>query len=325
MSEPLLSVRNLNVFAGSSSILTNISFDISQGEALGLFGDSGSGKTTILHSLFGLQHQDFRVEGQITFEGKPIIRESADIRSKLGMSIVLQDLGLFDDRSIFENIAYPLRRRGLDEETIARDVNATLSFLQISELAAKRPLNVSGGQRQRVALARALVYRPKLLLLDEPLRGLQERLKLQFLAFIRAIGWQEMALIFVTHERDELELIADTVITISNGKNVRREQKNGGGSFKSLASTMLMPGGELGSAHCEGSGFRLLQEDHLRPGEQCLEVDLREWRPISHGRCAALVRFSNGEPGWLLFDSMDNDLTAMPLGLVQIAFTKTGG
>ncbi len=324
MNNPLLSVRGLSVSAGVKKIVTDISFDVHEGEVLGLFGDSGCGKSTILHTLFGLQHGSFKVEGDILFRGHSILHKPAELRSHLGISIVFQDLGLFDDRNIFENVAYPLRQRGDNEALIASKTNSVLSFLQISNLANRNPGQVSGGQRQRVALARALVYKPQLLLLDEPLRGLQEELKFQFLAFMRAIERNNTALIFVTHERSELELIADNIIMMSKGKLERHEKRTDGKTFRSLVSTALIPDPENLGSYCRVADLKISFSQHSAPSEYQIIVNVKEWRPLCDGRRGALIQYSNSELGWLIFDSIGSNVNDLPLGQICLAYKKIG-
>jgi len=324
MTEPILSVRGLSVHTGTKKILTDITFDVHEGEVLGLFGDSGCGKSTILHTLFGLQQGSFKVEGDIFFRGRSILKTPPELRSQLGISIVFQDLGLFDDRNIFENVAYPLRQRGETEEFIASETHSILSFLQISNLAKRKPDQISGGQRQRVALARALVYKPQLLLLDEPLRGLQDEMKYQFLAFMRAIERNNTALIFVTHERNELELIADTIIKISRGVQENLEKRKNGKTFRSLSATALIPDpGNMGF-YCRVDDLKIIFDMQSTLSENQIIVNIKEWRPLCDGRRGALIQYPNNELGWLIFDSLGANVKDQPLGSTCIEYNKIG-
>lgn len=323
MTLPLLSVNGLTVRIRGKRILSDVSFDLRQGEILGLFGDSGSGKTTILHAISGLHPQSYEVEGKILLDGESLSNDPPEARSHKGIGIVLQDLGLFDDRSVFDNVAYPLHRRRWDKARISAAVEEILSFLHIGDLARRNPRQISGGQRQRVALARVLIYQPRVLLLDEPLRGLQEELQLQFLAFIRAVEKRGTAVVFVTHERRELELVSHTIIRIDGGRLISRERNVGGERFGTLASVILIPDAEVPGRHYRATHVRLLVPDEIPEKEETeARVVVREWRPLNDGRFGALVEFSSGEPGWLIFGSVGDQYRDLPLSNVRIAFKK---
>lgn len=320
---PLLSIKNLTVRMGDRTILSDVSFDLHQGEILGLFGDSGSGKSTILHTIFGLHPRNVEVEGDIVMDGRSLMHDPPEVRSHRGMGIVLQDLGLFDDRNVYDNVAYPLRRRKWNEEKISVAVKDVLSFLHIQDLAQRHLHRISGGQRQRVALARSLVYQPRVLLLDEPLRGLQEELKLQFLAYIRTIGrYRETSIVFVTHERHELELVAHSIIKIDHGRLLSQERSVDGERFSTLAPVVRIPDPGNPGHHYRVMGLRLFLSGTLAVDETETFIDIQEWRLLSDGRYGALVQFGSGEPGWFLFDPLNAKTRDLPLSKVRVAFKK---
>lgn len=322
MKIPVLKVENLTIKVNLKIIVSNISFEIYEGEILGLFGDSGSGKTTILHAIFGLIPSNFNVQGGIYLNGSEINQLTPEQRSQLGMSIVLQDLGLFEDRSVYENIAYPLYRRGFDEDFIKEEVKSILALLQILDLSMRKPKEISGGQRQRVALARALVYKPKILLLDESLRGLQEGLRLQFLAFVKEIS-KKTVLIMVTHERSELEIVANKVITLSNGKILGYENWCSEKEFSSLVSTTLIPHTNEVSTYKEVRHLKILPQE--ASNKDFVIVLIKGWRKLSNGKHAAFVTFNNDEPGCMVFEKLGVDeISTLPVGNIKIGYEKVG-
>ncbi|MEA2906296.1 MAG: iron(III) transport system ATP-binding protein [Alphaproteobacteria bacterium] len=318
MTAPLLSVSALTVTIGGKSILSDVTLGVARGAVLGLFGDSGSGKTTLLHAICGLDAPGAAVCGQIQFDGHSLIGMPPDVRSRLGIGVVLQTLGLFEDRTVFENVIYGLRRRAVCSREARARVEETLVFLRLSEFAYRRPGSLSGGQRQRVALARAIVYRPLLLLLDEPLRGLEEELRLEFLAFIRAIGRQGTTIVFVTHDGLELQLTADHVITLASGRLVGQESRRAERPFTSLEGQYRIRGsdGGTGEVLC---GLRLADASAF---EDVLEVEAHEWRPLGGRRAAALVSRPGGPPAWLLFDDLPQG--TLPTGVIAIAGKRKG-
>lgn len=308
---PLLNVQGLSIRTRSGKpIVEDISFEVASREVLGIFGDSGAGKTSILMALFGLHPKSFVVEGQITFQGQTITNLSTERRSHLGMSIVLQNLSLFPDRSVYENIAYPLRMRNVDKTQIKCRVLETLALLQIDDLAQRMPHQISGGQRQRVALARSIVFSPKLLLLDEPLRGLQDEMRLQFLAYVRSVVRDSCAVLFVTHQRDELELIADTIITIENHcLHAKESVRTNEDVFLSLRRFSLAP-----SPNGDHRSLRVTHADLISPDvksqtENILDVKVIDVRRLLDGRYCMLVAFPDGQPGWLYVEQLTGRLS----------------
>ena len=149
--------------------LDHVSFEVMQGEFLGIMGASGSGKTTLLNAILGLTEID---GGQIIFDGKDLTNVPMKDR---GFNIVFQDYALFPNLNAYENIVYGLRNKpGISS---AEEVQELISLLGLKEHLNKRIDQLSGGQKQRVALARTLVMKPKILLLDEPLSALDGVIK----------------------------------------------------------------------------------------------------------------------------------------------------
>jgi len=320
MTTPLLAVKGLSVRAGLQQVLENVSFELDAGRILGLFGDSGAGKSTLLHAICGLDAPGLTLSGSILFDGRPVVGMSPEARSHLGMGIVLQGLGLFDDRTVFENTVYPLRRRKVPVLEAQSRVEEVLAFLGLDALSGRYPHQLSGGQRQRVALARAIIYRPLLLLLDEPLRGLQEELRYDFLAYLGAIAAQGTTLVFVTHDRQELQLVADELIVLKDGTASSRQLPAPAG-FAALESAFPITGRSGGCA------VRLGNLRIAGPGDQDLgavEVITRSWRALGGATRAALVEHPGGELGFLIFENLPQDPSTLPLGPIRVIGNQKG-
>jgi len=193
-----------------------------------LFGASGSGKTTILRCLAGLEIPD---EGEIKFGGESWFQKSGKRKAESGnifappqkrrIGFVPQDYALFPHLSVVDNIGYGLKELPATERTLR--VAETLHWLGLEDLEMRRPRELSGGQQQRVALARAVVRRPKLLLLDEPLAALDTptrlRLRGELRQLLRQLG---IPTILVTHDRFEALALGDEVVVLHAGRNVQQ-------------------------------------------------------------------------------------------------------
>src|SRR5262245_46665734 len=158
-----IEVEELTKRYGASTVVDRVSFDAQEGELLTFLGPSGCGKTTTLRCIGGFNTPD---AGAIRIGGADM-RAVPPHRRQIGM--VFQNYALFPHLSVFENVAFGLRVRGISREEIATRTDRALDMVRLAGLAARYPKQLSGGQQQRVALARALVYQPRVLLLDEPL------------------------------------------------------------------------------------------------------------------------------------------------------------
>ncbi len=171
-AEPLVRFAGVSKsYDGETLVVQDLDLEIRRGEFLTLLGPSGSGKTTTLMMLSGFE---MPTAGQITLSGRDITRTPPYRR---GIGMVFQNYALFPHMTVGENIAYPLKLRGLAASAIAAKVAAALAMVRLDGLQARRPAQLSGGQQQRVALARALVFEPELVLLDEPLGALDKQLR----------------------------------------------------------------------------------------------------------------------------------------------------
>ena len=197
---------------GKTSVLENISFDVAEGEALVLLGASGSGKTTILRIIAGLEQP---YTGKIILHGKDVTELPARER---GVGVIFQSYALFPKMTVEKNIGYGLRIRKRRRKEIRATVNELLSLVQLEEHRKKYPSQLSGGQQQRVAIARTLAYKPEVLLFDEPFGALDTQTRVHLRREIRALLRKvNVPAIFITHDQEEALELGDRVAVINVG------------------------------------------------------------------------------------------------------------
>ena len=217
-----MSARNLKVGgltkrfqlpSGDIVAVDDATFEVAEAEFFTMLGPSGCGKTTTLRMIAGLESP---TAGSIVFAGQDYTRVDARHRS-IGM--VFQSYALFPHLTIFENIAYGLRVRGMATADIQGRVTRILDLLGLGGLADRHPGGLSGGQQQRVSIARALVYEPGMLLLDEPLANLDAKLRVQMREEIRRIQ-RELGImsLYVTHDQEEAMSVSDRIAVFNLGK-----------------------------------------------------------------------------------------------------------
>jgi len=210
--EQFLTVKNINKYFGDFQALNNVSFDVKEGEFVCILGPSGCGKTTLLRVIAGLESQS---EGLINQNNKDISLLPPDQRD---FGIVFQSYALFPNLSVKNNIAFGLKTRKQNKETINQRVNELLELVGLSDHINKFSAQLSGGEQQRVALARALAPSPGLLLLDEPLSALDAKvrqyLRLEIKNLQKKLG---VTTIMVTHDQEEALTMADRIILMNKG------------------------------------------------------------------------------------------------------------
>lgn len=201
---------------GAVTALDDVSLQIGRGRFVTLLGPSGSGKTTLLMAIAGFVQPD---AGRLLLDGAPIQHLPPE-RRQFGM--VFQGYALFPHLSVAENVAFPLRVRRTPKAEITERVRETLDLVQLGHLAQRLPRQLSGGQQQRVALARALVFRPSLLLLDEPLSALDKNLRVSMQDELKNLH-QRVGLTFVcvTHDQEEALSLSDEVAILHGGRLVQ--------------------------------------------------------------------------------------------------------
>jgi len=196
--------------------LDNVDLEVKSGEFLTLLGPSGSGKTTLLMAIAGFNRPD---AGSIRFGDTEVILTPPHKRN---VGMVFQSYALFPHMSVAENIAFPLKLRGVGAAEIAERVDAALATVQLEGLGERGIDQLSGGQRQRVALARAFVFRPRILLMDEPLSALDKKLREQMQIELKHLHEQlGVTTVYVTHDQREALTMSDRIAVINDGKLVQ--------------------------------------------------------------------------------------------------------
>jgi spermidine/putrescine transport system ATP-binding protein len=195
----------------------DISLDVDRGHFLALLGPSGCGKTTTLRMIGGFEEP---TKGRIELGGvdvAPLPPYKRDVNT------VFQSYALFPHLSIFENVAFGLRRRGVKKDEVRRRVGDALELVGLAGLERRKPRQLSGGQQQRIALARALVNRPRVLLLDEPLGALDLKLRKEMQLELKRIQAEVgITFVHVTHDQEEAMTMADRIV-IMNGGHIEQE------------------------------------------------------------------------------------------------------
>jgi spermidine/putrescine ABC transporter ATP-binding subunit len=213
LTAPALTVRRLRKAFGSVVAVDEVSLDAAPGEFLSLLGPSGCGKSTLLRMVAGLVEPD---DGQVVLAGEDITRVAVHRRN---LGLVFQSYALFPHMTVFENVAFGLRRRGVGEALLGPRVERMLELVRLGPLGSRYPRELSGGQQQRVALARALVTEPRVLLLDEPLSNLDALLRDEMRVELKRL--QERlgtTMIFVTHDQAEALILSDRVVVMEQGR-----------------------------------------------------------------------------------------------------------
>ncbi|MFC3110808.1 ABC transporter ATP-binding protein [Undibacterium arcticum] len=211
--QPFLHIRNLVKEFDGVRAVDDVSVTINKGEIFALLGSSGCGKSTLLRMLAGFESP---TSGQISLAGQDIVGIPPYQRS---INMMFQSYALFPHLSVWDNVAFGLRRDGMPKDEIAARVDKMLDLVQLKAYGKRKPHQLSGGQQQRVALARSLSKRPQLLLLDEPLgaldKKLRERTQLELVNIIEQVG---VTCVMVTHDQEEAMSMASRIAVMSEGR-----------------------------------------------------------------------------------------------------------
>ncbi len=213
MSDIMIEFRNLTKRYGTLLANDHVNLQVKRGELMTLLGPSGCGKTTALRGLTGYVQPD---EGQILIDDKDVTNLPTHQR-QLGM--VFQNFALFPHMTVWDNVRFPLMIRGESKKNSESKVREALQLIRLEGLSERYPRQLSGGQQQRVGLARALVYRPNVLLLDEPLSNLDAKLREEMRFEIRDIQRRlGITAIYVTHDQQEALALSDRVAIMNSGR-----------------------------------------------------------------------------------------------------------
>jgi mannopine transport system ATP-binding protein len=216
MNAPAVSFQRVSRRFGAITAVDNVTLDVAAGEFLSLVGPSGSGKTTLLMMLAGFEQPS---AGRLAVGGRDITDLAPNHRN-IGM--VFQKYALFPHRTVAENIAFPLRMRGVGRSERRRRVDEALEMVKLDGYGHRMPAQLSGGQQQRVALARAIVFEPPVILMDEPLGALDKKLRQHMQIEIKELQARLKAtVIYVTHDQDEALTMSDRVAILDRGRLVQ--------------------------------------------------------------------------------------------------------
>ena len=208
-----VSVQSVSKSFGATIVLEDINFDVDEGETVVLLGASGSGKTTILRVIAGLERPD---SGRIILHGKDVTEMPARER---GVGVIFQSYALFPKMSVEQNIGYGLRLRRRSKSEIEETINRLIELIGLEEHRRKYPSQLSGGQQQRVAIARALAYEPEVLLFDEPFGALDAQIRTRLRREIRALLKKiNVPSIFITHDQEEALELGDRIAILNAGR-----------------------------------------------------------------------------------------------------------
>lgn len=219
ISSSLLHVQAVRKQFGKQVTAAGVDLHIANGEFFTMLGPSGSGKSTILRMIAGLEHPD---SGHIVIKGQDVT-DLPPWRRDLGM--VFQQYANFPHMTVAQNIAYGLRRRKLDRDAVRRRVSELLDLVSLPGFEDRPVTRLSGGEQQRVAIARALAPRPRLLLLDEPLSALDEKIRREMQAQLKDIQRAtETSFVYVTHDQEEALTMSDRVAVLNRGHLVQVDE-----------------------------------------------------------------------------------------------------
>ncbi|WP_236895611.1 methionine ABC transporter ATP-binding protein [Clostridium beijerinckii] len=217
----MITVKNIsktfNTPTGKVEVLRDISLEIARGDIFGVIGFSGAGKSTLIRCLNGLEKPD---SGNIIIGENEITKlngkELRSARKKIGM--IFQQFNLFDSKTVYENIAFPLEISGYKKEAIKRRVEEILELVELSEKRDSYPLQLSGGQKQRVGIARALANDPDVLLSDEATSALDPQTTFSILELLKNINQRlSLTIVIITHELDVLRYCTNNMVVLEDG------------------------------------------------------------------------------------------------------------
>lgn len=212
----MLSIKSIHKTYEKQPLLNGVSFDVQPGETVCLLGRSGSGKSTILRIIAGIEKPE---KGDVFWENESL--QNVPVH-KRNFGFMFQDYALFPHKNVFDNVAFGLRMKDLPEDETREKVINILKKVKLEEFQHREVADLSGGEQQRVALARALAPEPRLLMLDEPLGALDRTLREQLMIELRTLLHEtQIPAIYVTHDQEEAFTIGDRLILLNEGRIVQ--------------------------------------------------------------------------------------------------------
>ena len=220
-SMPILSLSGISLAFGDHKVLQNISFDIIEGQVVGLIGPNGSGKTTLFNVISGFLEP---TGGNITFKGENITRLGPSVRAQRGIGRVFQNFGIFREMTLLENVQVALealpRERRADLGDVRKVAKETLEMVGLADHAGKKAGSLSGGQMRLLEIARTLRSGKELFLLDEPTAGVSPKMTSQVADLIRELKKEGKTVLIIEHDLPFISRICDEVIVLEVGEVV---------------------------------------------------------------------------------------------------------
>ncbi len=255
---------------GEVRAVDGVSLDIHAGEFFSLLGPSGCGKTTTLRMIGGFE---FPTGGRIELRGRDITNDPPERRP---VNMVFQSYALFPHLSVFENVAFGLRRHKVADVEVRRRVGASLELVRMTGFDKRKPDQMSGGQQQRIALARALVNEPTVLLLDEPLGALDLKLRRQLQVELKRVQLEVgITFVYVTHDQEEALALSDRIAVMNRGRVEQLgapEELYDRPATRFVADFIGTTNLVAGTVESRGFGAMVVR---LPGGERCLAPDTR--------------------------------------------------
>lgn len=216
----MIDVKGISKRFGKTEAVKDVSFSVNLEEVYSILGPSGCGKTTVLRSIAGLEDID---TGEIVLNGKIVSSRAKNISvpsEHRELGLVFQSYALWPHMSVFDNVAYGVRARKLPD--VDRRVTQALDLVDLEGFEKRYPAQLSGGEQQRVALARSMAYEPKILLLDEPLSNLDEKVRQRMRVDLRRLLKKTgMTALYVTHDQEEAFVISDRILIMRGGSIIQ--------------------------------------------------------------------------------------------------------
>jgi len=220
---PTLELRGISKSFGSVQALTDVDFEVHDGEVMALVGDNGAGKSTLIKCIAGIYTAD---SGEILFEGNPVTISGPKDSARLGIEVVYQDLALCDNLDVVQNMflgreTHDVFQRLIEPEMEARTAE-TMKSLSVTTIRSTRQLvaTLSGGQRQSVAVARAVLWNSKLVILDEPTAALGVAQTQQVLDLVKRLAEQGLAVVLISHNLHDIFAVAHRITVLRLGRSI---------------------------------------------------------------------------------------------------------
>lgn len=209
----MVSVKNISKKFKDIQAIKNISLDVPKGVIFGLLGPNGAGKSTTINIISGLISQD---HGEVEIMGSTLKNNEKYIKSNMG--VCFQDIVVFDDLSVEENLEYFGRMYGLKGTHLKKNMEETLEFIKLTDHRKKRPKKFSGGMKRRLNIGCAIIHKPQLLILDEPTVGIDVQSRNHILESIIQLNKNGSTIIYTSHYLEEVEQICDQIAIVDSGE-----------------------------------------------------------------------------------------------------------